>query len=417
MEGPQGAGSLVKLAPIVADANSPPLVFHAGVYRIGRLPDNDFVLTAPGISDHHCVLRVEAGGALLERADEGAEIQVNGKPLAAGPALSLQTGAWVVLGKKTFRVAIEAEASAGRAEDDESPLLEPDDDLTLGEMPSATGLRAGSVFAGYKLEERIGSGETAEVYRAVTVDTKRKVALKVLKTGVEWEREAVGRLYREARVGGTLSTHPCVITILEAGQADHRSYIAMEYVEGHDLQTLLDRDGPFPVGNAVDVALQVADCLRFARRFQIMHRDINPGNLLLTGSGQAKLLDLGLARVEGAGEDSPMTLPNQPLGTLAFMSPEQALNAAEVDHRTDIYSLGATLFAMVTGVPPIEQRSIVELTKKIVGEKPPTLQSVNPSIPERLSRAVEKCLEKDPVDRYQEYDELIRDLEAVKKEA
>lgn len=415
-------GQVLKLLPIQPGEEAPPpLVFGEGRYRIGRGRDCDFVLTATGIKGRHCLVVVAPTGASLIRLDPDAAISLDGTPLPGEARIRLKPGMVLGLGSRRFQVLVEEDAAAPPAGGTTtaaalaSAFPRTIDALSLQAEPSATGMRPGSVFAGCRIEAQIGSGGSAEVYRAVRLADQQVVALKILKPGVEFEQEAGARLYREARIGGRLATHRSVIAIHAVGKAQQRSYIEMEFVEGTEAQALLDSGGPLPPSRALDIVLQVADGLRFARQFQIIHRDIKPGNILVRPDGSVKLLDLGLARVAGAVGESFLTQANEGLGSLNYVAPEQASDAATVDHRADIYALGATLFALLTGFPPFVQRSLLQLMRKIVTEKAPTLASLNPAFPEVLSRAVERCLEKEPAARYQDYDELIRDLEAARK--
>lgn len=419
MADPPESDFILKLAPRGGPGGElPPLVLHKGSYRIGRAADNDFVLTGSGIVPHHCRIAVHANRVELEPAEPAARISLNGRAVGAGPALQLLSGDQLALGELRFQVTIDKGGGARRRPPPRpAPPLCRTGDTTI--LPKAAPFRLpgmDSEFAGYRLEDAIGSGATAAVFRAVSLDTNCVVALKVLKPGVELESDAALRLFREAMIGGQLASHPGIVRIIEVGRAGPFSYIAMEYVDGKDVEALLSERGVLPVPEAVDIILEAARCLQFARRYNIIHRDLKPGNLMVAKNGHVRLLDLGLARVAGATGTVPVTMSKQGMGTPTYIAPEQAMSAAEVDHRADIYSLGASLFVMVTGRPPLQPGPAHVFLQRLLHEPPPALASLSAAFSEPLSVVVATCLEKDPAKRYADYPDLIRALEAVRSQ-
>ncbi|MBI4469101.1 MAG: serine/threonine-protein kinase, partial [Acidobacteria bacterium] len=271
----------------------------------------------------------------------------------------------------------------------------------------------------YVVISLLGAGGMAEVYLAEDKKLGRRAALKFLPGHLTGDQERVRRFQQEARAASALS-HPSIATIYDIGEADGVSYIAMEYVEGVTLATRIP-DGPLELIQIVDIGIQVADALEDAHANGIIHRDIKSNNMMITPRGQVKVLDFGLAKVtrrEGVGRDIPTQATTEPglvMGTVAYMSPEQALGRV-LDRRTDLFSLGVVLYEMTTGRLPFSAASAGETMDRIVHAQPEAIARFNYSAPDRLEHIIRKCLEKEPDRRYQSARDLSIDLKNLKRD-
>jgi len=274
----------------------------------------------------------------------------------------------------------------------------------------------GLVVGNYVVLDKLGKGGMGAVYKAQHKRMKRVVALKMLPSSATKSPELVRRFQREVEAAAKLS-HPNIVTAHDADEEKGVHFLVMEYVEGCDLHALVKEKGTLPVAQAVDYVLQAAKGLEYAHRQGIVHRDIKPSNLLVDHAGTVKILDMGLARIEEAtsvekgdgGEE--LTISGEIMGTLDYMSPEQALDTKTADARADIYSLGCTLYALLAGRPPYSGDTVA---KKIVAhrEQPiPSLRAVAGNTPESLDAVFQRMLAKQPEDRQQSMSEVIADLQ------
>ena len=390
----------LRLVPVGEGAgSSPPVVLHPGVHRIGRHSDSDFVLSSSGIVCRHCRIRIDRDGVSVSREQSDAALAVNGVPLPLGSELPLLGADIICLGLREFLVEIEPTGDVT----EETELVFPDQ--SLFKMP-----RPADMFAGHRLETIVGSGGCSVVFAGSDPASGRRVAIKVLDPGARHIAEVAARFHREAMVGGALAGHTGSVAVLEIGRSGRFSYIVMELVDGRDLKSLLEDDKRLSPGRTLEIGLQVADVLRFAHGLGIIHRDVKPGNIMVGADGCAKLLDLGLARHLGSEASANPTRSGQGIGTMEFAAPEQALDASKVDHRADVYSLGATLFAAIAGRPPLVGRSPIELIGRILADERPRLIDLAPDVPVAISEVIGRCVLRDPGARYQDYDNLMRDM-------
>ncbi|MFC2142317.1 protein kinase [Acidobacteriota bacterium] len=268
------------------------------------------------------------------------------------------------------------------------------------------GFSKGTVIANkYKIIEEIGRGGMGVVYKAEDLKLKRTVALKFLPPELIQDQEAKQRFIQEAQAAAALN-HPHICTIHEVDESDDQMFISMEYIEG---QTLKDKlaSGPINIDEATVIATQVAQGLDKAHKKGIIHRDIKPANIMINDDGQAKITDFGLAKLS-RGVD--LTKTSTFMGTVAYMSPEQAKGEA-VDHRTDIWSLGAMMYEMLAGERPFTKSSEHALIYSILNEEPQDLFTLRPDLPVHIQNAVQKALAKDADYRYADIQSLIQDLE------
>lgn len=264
----------------------------------------------------------------------------------------------------------------------------------------------------YRIDTKIGDGAMADVYRGYDESIDRPVAIKVLKEELARDPELSVRFLREARAAGALN-HPNIATIYDVGVVEGVPYIAMELIEGQTLDLALQSQGRFPYERVLELGLQLASALEYAHRAGIVHRDIKPSNVLLTADGRtAKLLDFGVARIDGAGEDLAKTQFGQLIGTPRYMSPEQALGAP-LDHRSDFFSLGVVLYELTTGKVAFPGTTLATLAIKIAQEGVEPIERSAADCPRGMSFIIDKLLAKKPEQRFQSADAL---CDALKRE-
>ena len=251
--------------------------------------------------------------------------------------------------------------------------------------------------AQYRLVRLLGRGGMGSVYLARDLTLDREVAIKVVKTGSP-AQELHDRLRREARTAARLS-HPNIVPLHAFGEVEGMPYFVMGYVRGESLATRLRRDGKLPEEDARRILADLAEALDHAHRQGVVHRDVKPDNVLLDDeSGRALLTDFGVAKALGGSET--LTATGSVVGTPAYMSPEQAAGRADIDGRSDIYSLGVMAYAMVTGRLPFEGKTAADILTKHLTQEPPPLRPLAPAVPDSTAAAVERCLAKDPAARW-----------------
>jgi beta-lactam-binding protein with PASTA domain/predicted Ser/Thr protein kinase len=269
-----------------------------------------------------------------------------------------------------------------------------------------------SLFDGrYRILRKLGAGGMANVYLAEDQELGRRVAIKILNDRHANDDQFVERFRREAKNAAALS-HPNIVSIYDRGEAEGTYYIAMEYLDGRSLKELIVSRGPAPVNVALEYARQILSALRFAHRHGIVHRDIKPHNVLVDNEGRVKVTDFGIAR---AGT-SQMTEAGSIVGTAQYLSPEQA-RGADVDQRSDLYSLGVVLYELLTGETPFDGDTPVEIAMKHLSATPEPPSAHRSDIPRELDWVVTRALAKAPADRYQSADEMDADLERVSRGA
>lgn len=259
----------------------------------------------------------------------------------------------------------------------------------------------------YELQERIGGGGMAIVYRAHDHLLDRPVAVKILRPDYDGKGDFVRRFRREAQAAASLS-HENVVAILDVGQEEETYYIVMELVDGRDLRTKLQEQGPLSVEAAVQLAVEILEGLEHAHQNGIIHRDIKPSNIMVTRSGQVKVADFGIARATSEGT---MTHTGSILGSAHYFSPEQAKGAMTYA-QSDLYSLGVVLYELVTGQVPFQGDSPISVALKHVQEIPRPPYLLNDQVPLELAAIIGRALEKDPAARYQTAREMQADLQA-----
>jgi tRNA A-37 threonylcarbamoyl transferase component Bud32 len=260
----------------------------------------------------------------------------------------------------------------------------------------------------YELEELAGTGGMSSVYRAHDRLLDRKVALKILHQQYTEDAEYVERFRHEARAVAALS-HPNIVTVIDRGEHDGRQFIVFEYIEGENLKRLIERRGPAPVEQALELAMQIARGLSFAHQQGLIHRDVKPQNILLNGDGQAKVTDFGIAR--SLDVKHGMTQTGTVLGTSDYIAPEQA-QGQRVDEHTDVYSLGIVLYELLTSDVPFPGENFVAVAMRHINEEPPSIRERRPDVPPRVEAAVHRAMAKDPEARFPTMRDFCLELEA-----
>lgn len=303
-----------------------------------------------------------------------------------------------------------------------------DSDLSVPALRAGETLKIGAQLESYTIVDRLGAGGMGEVYEAYDSKLGRKVAIKVLPAALVHQPAQLLRFEREARLLASLN-HPNICTIYDIGECDHQRFIAMEFLEGQTLRDRLARD-PLPFPDVVDLGIQMADALDAAHGHGIIHRDIKPANIFITGRAQAKILDFGLAKhlseigapLSSTAEhemmdatDLDLTIPGAAVGTVGYMSPEQALGQ-DIDARTDVFSLGAVLYEMATGRRAFAGVTSAAVFDAILHKEPESPVALNPSLPPEFERILRSALEKERALRCQSASALRADLKRLQRD-
>jgi serine/threonine-protein kinase len=261
---------------------------------------------------------------------------------------------------------------------------------------------------GYEIYGKLGEGGLGVVFKAKQISMNRLVALKILHKRWLNDEEFKQRFLVEARLVGKLS-HQNLIKVYDVGREDWKLFFSMEFVEGETLEDMIEREGPLDAQRAIDITLQVLRAINYIARYDIVHCDIKPSNVMLTQDNIVKLGDFGFVK---SNIEIAVTEEGSVLGTPDYISPEQAMGKT-VDFRSDIYSLGVTLYHMVAKAPPFDG-TVSTIMRAHIREKMPSPKAVNPNVPDALCKVIEKMTAKDPKDRYQKCEDLFEDLEAVR---
>lgn len=282
-------------------------------------------------------------------------------------------------------------------------------DIARKRLVEASQKRDPQRIGGYEIISKIGEGGLGVVYKARQLSMGRLVALKVLHPKWAKDEEFRKRFLLEARIVGRLS-HQNLIQVYDVGRDRGTLYFSMEYVDGTTVEKILDTDGAMPLDKALEIATQMLRAITYIWKHGIIHRDIKPGNIMITKGGVAKLGDFGFVK---SHFDSLLSEDGEVLGTPDYISPEQAMGKEDVDFRSDLYSLGASLYHMVTGKAPFGGSSS-SVMRKHIREEPTDVKKMKRDVPDAAAYIIRKMMAKDPDERYQSTQELFEDLEMVK---
>jgi predicted Ser/Thr protein kinase len=268
----------------------------------------------------------------------------------------------------------------------------------------------GTTLAGCRIISKIGQGGMGTVYTAHHIALDKTVCVKILSPDLARDGRNIEFFMREARSAATLE-HPNIVRIYSFGQEAGLHYIIMSYIEGRSLAEVVAKNGPMDTNAATGIMIEVLDALRHAHSKAIVHRDIKPSNILLGSNGHSSIVDFGLAR--SISEEKLLTIAGEIIGTAYFMSPEQGL-AGQVDHRADLYSVGATFFYLLTGKYPFDGKTYIEVVHKHIGEPLPNIIVLKPDIPLWVSHVLDHLMRKNPKDRYQSATQAIDEIKRLR---
>lgn len=376
---------------------------------VGRGQSSDTRFKDPRVSRIHCQIMVDGGKVFLTDSGSASGTIVNGKSISQR---ELKPGDVVQIGATELRLQLEGGAESSTLYEGKpsrskaAPALEPLEELS------------GKVLAHYEVGPLLAKGHTGVVFRANDIKENRTVALKVLGPEFTSNDEEMKRFVRAMKTMLPLR-HPNLVRLYGAGKSGPCCWMAMEYIEGESLTQVIHRigiSGMLDWRNALRVAVHIARALEFAHARKIVHRNITPNNILIRTSDKvAKLGDLMLAKALRGALAQQVTRPGQLVGHIPYMSPESTRGPKEVDARSDIYSLGATIYALLTGRPPVEGESLPDQIKSIRQHEPAKPKKYQLSIPDLFEGTVMRMLAKRPEDRFQSATELLADLERVAK--
>ena len=316
----------------------------------------------------------------------------------------------------------EAAEALDDFEESSATVLTPTSTLRAEELPAGMTPRElahalqGEMLDQFLLEQFVGGGGMGVVFKALDTTLDRVVAIKIVASQSISAEDIQRRFLVEAQSAARLD-HPNIARVYDSGRSRGLPYIVLEYIAGINIRDLVLNHGPLPLGDALSYGYQIAHALAHAWQRDVVHRDIKPSNILITSEGQAKLVDMGLARFYEVGtSEVELTNTGVTLGTFDYISPEQALDPRAADARSDIYSLGCTLFFMLVGHPPFSQGTAAQKLLQHQGDRPPELLALRPDIPEAVDKLVQRMLAKRPEDRPSSPVELVAALAALLQE-
>jgi pSer/pThr/pTyr-binding forkhead associated (FHA) protein len=382
---------------------------------IGRGETTGTQLRDARVSRVHCQVEVDAGKFELIHASTSGSTLVNGRAVTRHP---LQPGDVIRVGDTELRFVLDA------AEEADKTVVTSQPTAGSGKAPAASGSEndlttlVGKSISHYEIQRVLAKGSTGEVFLARDTQGNQQVALKVLWPAISKDDEEMQRFVRAMKTMLPIR-HPNLVTLYNAGRTGPYCWIAMEYVDGESLTQVIERIGTAGMldwRNAFRVAVHVGRGLEEAHKHQIVHRNITPANILVRSSDKVtKLGDLMLAKALEGTLAVQVTRPGQLVGELAYMAPERTRTSDTIDGRSDIYGLGATVYALITGRPPFEGSSLPDLVTKIRQADPVKPKKFQLSVPDLFEGAVLRMLAKRPEERYQTPAELLAELERIAK--
>ncbi|OUT67243.1 MAG: hypothetical protein CBB70_09115 [Planctomycetaceae bacterium TMED10] len=394
---------------------------------LGRSRETNVTFHDPLVSRQHCELSNSEGRLSLFDLKSWNGTYVNGKRILQ--QTNLQDGDRVAIGKNLFEVRSD---NASKVKTGEKPFCpesstqegwRPEKGLSGSDHESSSRIKNSDVpsgghswspnmVAGYHINGKLGEGSVGTVFSAIRISDKKKVALKIIDPTYISKESGAKRFYRAVNICKDI-THPNVIRIYDAGDSEGVYFIAMEYIGGKEVGAIINQYGHVSVPTTLQIGIQITAALQYAYERSFVHRDIKPRNIMVNRRGIAKLVDFGLAKRLYRPMQSVITAPGEAVGTLAYMPPEQIDNAIKADHRSDIYSLGATMYHMLTGKHPFSEGTFAEFVSAIMERVPERVDSLSRSIPSDLADIIERAMHKDPDSRYQTPAHFCNDLRTL----
>lgn len=386
---------------------------------LGRGTETNCRIQDPSISRRHCQITNCARGLLIADLGSSNGTYVNGQRIASWVALN--SGDMIVLGQNQVEIYGNAPQPMRHACTGCGREIHPAE-FTQGRVRQDVSGRLICVACmnkmdfdphmidGYVIESKLGQGAFGAVFRARQTNSGLVVALKTVRPQLIQNDKDLARFKREASAGATL-VHPNIIRVYDNDECNGIHYIAMEFVDGREVAKLIEQYGRIDTGYTLRVGIQIANALQHAFERSIVHRDIKPENVLVTPQGHAKLVDFGLAKNFQSSGVSGLTAPGEGMGTLAYMPPEQLDNALMADQRSDIYSLGASLYHMLCGKRPFNEKTTRQFIMKILNKMPPPVNELNPAVPPELAAILERAMAKEPEERFatpQEFEHALK---------
>ena len=406
---------------------------------LGRASSCQVTVKAAGISRSHC--RFDYDGRDYHLTDLGSvngtfvnnertprHVMQDGDAIRVGQVEALflweETAVFATDdGTDTLPISVVARRRAARCDQCAAPtgMAQMDPVQSSGDGPAyctrcqEVGPIQGREVAQYKVDSKIAHGGMGAVFKGYERSSQSPIAIKILSSEFSADPESIRRFLRGASTALTLD-HRHIVRVHDVGELDRMYYIAMEYVDGPTVLDAMTTGKLSDVRKVLRISIQVTQALAHAHEKRIVHRDVKPSNIMVTGKNVTKLTDLGLMKCLDEAGMSGITESDVAMGTLDYMAPEQIDDARGVDHRGDIYSLGATMFHLLTERTVFSSRNVVEKMKKIRYETPPSPTELNKDIPESLSEVILKTLAKSPEERYQTPRELLKALLKVRQQ-
>ncbi len=388
-----------------------------GVYTVGRLPNNSVRILDMRVSKLHCEIHISGDGAAIRDRSSNNGCIINGQPLGGGDS-PLRPGDEIRLGLTITRILSDGQAdeevspSAGHSA--ESTLAMPRDSKQSEELPSLPPDElVGRDLGGYVVQKKIGEGGMGGVYLAEQTSLKRHVALKVLNEQFAADQAFVDQFVNEARAAGALN-HPNVVQVYDVGSSEGRYFFSMEVMPGGSIEDQVKetraQGGTVRWKTALNWFIDAANALIFAKKKEILHRDVKPDNLMLAEDGSAKLCDLGLAKKSEHGD----LMKKGIIGTPHFISPESIRRKSDIDHRTDLYSLGCSFYRVLTGKNPYPANTVKEILLGHLNKPVPRVDELQSDVPRDLCDIVETLMAKEPDERYESPEDLLQALDKVR---
>ena len=377
---------------------------------LGRSRDASIQFQDPMVSRHHCEIANSQDGLSVFDLKSWNGTYVNGTRISSPTRLN--NGDKVSFGKTLLQV--QTAPTNSDPNDNNAKSFCADSSTRDGwrpekgwpdTRPDAAAMKAAAnwdpnMIPDFVIESRIGGGAVGTVYQATDKRNDRSIALKIVDSLYASSPNGIKRFLRAARICRELR-HPNIMQIYEVGDSNGSYYIVMEHIVGKEVGDIIARYKRIAVGSALQITIQLCEALQYAYERNVIHRDIKPKNIMVSRAGIAKLVDFGLAKRKCNGIVPTLTAPGEAVGTLAYMPPEQLDDALNADHRSDIYSLGATLYHMATGHHPFDESSFADFVTAIMIKMPDSVCSKVSSLPPELDTIIATAMAKDPADRYQ----------------